>query len=208
MNSRVCRIAICVALAWWGGPAAAQYTPTPPPSEYIDPATGGNVGCERQFGTADPVCGGSDAGNSRPRPPPKPDVWGAIAVSAGLDWGTSWNYQSEQAAKTEALRRCQLHAKPGACRIAVSVADVCTALVMSDADKLWRIGGPTGAVNFAEANGKLLCQRAGGKACKVAVSFCADGVRHELKGETVYSNGNPIFVPEGQSATPYGRTRR
>ena len=193
---------LALALAVFTGASFAQYLPTPPPSEYIDDS-GVNIGCIRAYGAK--KCGG---GNNAPhRAPPKPDVWGAIAVAPALDWGTAWNYSSEQAAQSEALRRCQLHAKPGTCKAAASVADVCIALVASKTENLWRVGGPTGALNIAEDNGKLQCKRAGGKACKVETSFCADGQRHELQGTTVYSNGNPIFVPQGQSETPVGRRR-
>jgi len=75
------------------------------------------------------------------------------------------------------------------------VADVCVSLAESFTQKIYVIGGPTGATNFADGNALLKCQRAGGRACSVAVSFCADGVNHALKGHTVLSNGNPIFMP-------------
>jgi hypothetical protein len=77
----------------------------------------------------------------------------------------------------------------------VAVADVCVALATSDAEKVFAIGGPTGAGNFADSAALLKCQRAGGKSCVIARSICGDGERHELQGQTTYSNGNPIFVP-------------
>jgi hypothetical protein len=183
------------------GAAVAQYLPTPEPDLTTDPGTGANIGCERAYGTA--ACGG--AGPARPVAPPKPDVWGAIAVSPSLGWGTSWNFKSQKDANAKALAGCQAQSKTG-CKVAVSVADVCVALAISDKEKVYAIGGPIGAVNFAEDNGALKCQRAGGHQCKIATSFCADGQKHELKGQTVFSNGNPIFVPDGQSAG-FGRRR-
>jgi hypothetical protein len=142
-------------------------------------------------------------------PPPKPDVWGAIAVSPSLAWGSSWNFNSQQAAEAEALRRCNQHTPANThkavCKIAVSVADVCVSLATSFHDKIYAIGGPAGAVNFAENNATLLCKRAGGRSCAITSSFCADGVRHVLQGQTIFSNGNPIFVPNGQTAAPLRR---
>jgi hypothetical protein len=148
---------------------------------------------------------GPDNSPQRRQPPPKPDVWGAIAVSSALDWGTSWNFNSQAAGDAEALRRCKLSAKGKPCKLAVSVADVCVSLVLSKPQGIYTIGGPIGAMNFADDNGSLKCQRAGGKACVVATSFCADGEKHVLQGRTVFSNGNPIFVPNGQSPGPLRR---
>lgn len=129
--------------------------------------------------------------------PPKPDVWGALAVSAStLASGTSWNYKSEAAASESALSECRTRGG-GDCKVVKTVADVCLALAVSNAEKVFAVGGPTGAGNFADAAALLKCQRAGGKACFVQASFCADGERHELRGQTVYANGNPVFVPDG-----------
>jgi len=137
---------------------------------------------------------------SRTQSPPEPDVWGAIAVSpTTLVWGTSWNYKSKEEAAAMALKQCQSTTGVKDCKVALKVADVCTALVLSRAEKLYVIGGPAGALNFATANGMLKCQRAGGRTCAIATSFCADGDNHVLKGNSIISNGNPIFVPPGQS---------
>jgi hypothetical protein len=142
--------------------------------------------------------------NNTKQPPPLPDVWGAVAVSPStLLWGASWNFKSREGAAADALKRC-LASGNGAtdCKVVLKVADVCTALVVSAPEKIYQIGGPTGATNFASDNGILKCQRARGKSCRAVISFCADGVNHVLKGTTVFSNGNPIFVPEGQTAAP------
>ena len=158
----------------------------------------------------DPVCGtiydncmiSCMNGTAQTAPPPLPDVWGALAVSPStLDWGNSWNYKSKQAAETEALKACRNVKGARDCKLAVTVADVCVALAVSSSQKIVRVGGPIGAVNFAEANAMLKCKRAGGRNCAVATSFCADGVKHVLNGNTVFPNGNPIFVPSGQSTT-------
>ena len=139
---------------------------------------------------------------------PKPDVWGALAVSPStLAWGNSWNYKTGKEAEAEALKNCRTYSKGARdCRVAVTVADVCVSMAASMAQKIYTVGGPTGAANFAADNAMLKCKRAGGRACVIATSFCADGVKHELKGHTVFSNGNPIFVPEGQGQ-PFGRRR-
>jgi hypothetical protein len=134
---------------------------------------------------------------ARPAPPPLPDVWGALAVSPStLSWGASWNYKDEAAASQNALSRCRANG-PSDCKLAVTVADVCVSLATSPAQKVFSIGGPIGAANFAEGAAILKCKRAGGLACATVTSFCADGVKHLLNGHTVVSNGNPIFVPDG-----------
>ncbi len=140
--------------------------------------------------------------NAKPAPPPLPDVWGALAVSPStLFWGSSWKWNSQKEAESEALRRCHLAGGPGDCKIAVTVADVCASLAVSAAQKIFSVGGPTGAANYADNNAMLHCQRAGGKSCAVVASFCADGIRHVLNGQTINSNGNPIFVPNSQTGT-------
>jgi Domain of unknown function (DUF4189) len=140
--------------------------------------------------------------NAKPAPPPLPDVWGALAVSPStLFWGSSWKWKSQKEAESEALRRCHLAGGPGDCKIAVTVADVCASLAVSPAQKIFGIGGPTGAANFSDNNAILHCQRAGGKSCAVVASFCADGIHHVLNGQTINSNGNPIFVPNSQTGT-------
>ncbi|MBS0580623.1 MAG: DUF4189 domain-containing protein [Proteobacteria bacterium] len=137
---------------------------------------------------------------AHPDPPPEPDVWGALAVSAStLASGSSWNYKSEAAASKAALGQCR--ARGGTdCKVVTTVADVCVALAVSNAEKTYAVGGPTGAGNYADDAAMLKCQRAGGKSCFVQASFCADGQRHQLNGHTVTSNGNPIFVPDRRPA--------
>jgi Domain of unknown function (DUF4189) len=184
--------------------ANAQYLPTPGPDLTLD-GQGNNIGCVRA-GYSN--CGGLNSGNARPAPP-KPDVWGAIAMSPGaVAWGASWNFQTESAASADAIKRCRASKVGGdACRIVRTVADVCLALVFSASEKVAVVSTPGPAVNFSEDNGKLLCRRAGGRACQVLESFCADGQRHEIKGSTVFTpSGNPIFLPDGQSVP--GRTTR
>jgi hypothetical protein len=147
------------------------------------------------------TCNSSNPG-AKPAPPPLPDVWGALAVSPStLLWGSSWKWNSKKEAESEALRRCHLEGGPGDCKIVVTVADVCASLAVSPAQRVFSVGGPAGAANFSDNNAVLQCQRAGGKACSVVASFCADGIRHVLNGHTINSNGNPIFVPNNQTGT-------
>jgi hypothetical protein len=118
-------------------------------------------------------------GPSRPPPPPLPDVWGAIAVSPStLLVGNSWNYKSEEDSAARALKECQAAAKVGDCKVVIKVADVCVSLAISKPEKVYAVGGPTGAISYANGNAMLHCQRAGGRSCAVVTSFCADGVRH------------------------------
>jgi Domain of unknown function (DUF4189) len=185
------------------GLALVLLLPMVPANADMNPGDGCYIAAFDDHGTAIWVC----PHNQAPTPPPKPDVWGALAVSPAnpTQWGNSWNYKTEQAARAEALRQCRLSAKD--CTVAATVADVCVALVVSARERIYKVGGPTGATNFASDNGMLQCRRAGGSNCIVATSFCADGVNHVLNGQTVYSNGNPIFVPNGQGNPGFGRRR-
>ena len=136
-------------------------------------------------------------GPHRPGPPPKPDVWGALALSPStLDWGTSWNSKSESDASELARQQCTAKGAHD-CKILKTVADVCLSLVTSPGEKVFTVGGPIGASNIAEEAALARCQRAGGKSCALTTSFCADGVRHVLNGHTTFSNGNPIFNHDG-----------
>jgi Domain of unknown function (DUF4189) len=141
-----------------------------------------------------PVCGGDAVcaqiydnclnnclrGPSKPSPPPLPDVFGAIAVSAStLSYGTSWNYKSKQDADARALQECEKSTSAKDCKIVVTVADVCVALATSKPERVFGVGGPIGASNYAAGNATLKCQRAGGKSCVVNTQFCADGIKHE-----------------------------
>jgi hypothetical protein len=139
--------------------------------------------------------------------PPKPDVWGAIAVALNFTLpGFAYNYPTEAGAKQGALENCA--SKGGkSCKVAVTVADVCVALAMSTPEKIQVVGGPIGAANYASSGAMLKCQRAGGHSCKVTTSFCADGINHTMNASTVYSNGNPIAVAPGQTDAGFGRRR-
>jgi hypothetical protein len=143
-----------------------------------------------------PVCGGDAVcaqiydnclnnclrGPSKPAAPPLPDVWGAIAVSPStLDYGTSWNYKNEKDAGARALQECQKSTSAKDCKVVVTVADVCVALATSKSEKVFGVGGPTGAANYAAGNATLKCQRSGGKTCAISTSFCADGIKHETR---------------------------
>jgi hypothetical protein len=145
-------------------------------------------------------CSGPPQG---PAPKPRPDVWGAIAVAPNLRHAMSWNYPNRRAAEAAALGTCN-GLNFGRCRTAAIVVDVCAALAVSEPEHLFRISGESGAVNWAEERALLLCRKAGGRACRVTASMCADGKRHELKGETEFHNGNPVFHEEGSSGA-FGR---
>jgi hypothetical protein len=143
--------------------------------------------------------------NAPPPAPPKPDVWGAIAVSPNLTLpGYSYNYPDEQAARQAALENC---AGQGGndCRIVVTVADLCAAVAMSKPEKIVTPNGPIGAANYASSGAMLNCRRAGGRSCVVTTSFCADGINHVTNADTVFSNGNPIAVSPGQAGPGFGR---
>lgn len=139
-------------------------------------------------------------GNARGRPL-KPQIFGALAVSLStLKYASAINEKTEDAARQSALARCQ---GTGAtdCRVEKTMVDACMALAFSRPQRLYAVGGPTGAGNFADDAALLKCRRAGGKSCAVEISVCADGARHQLNGHTEFANGNPIFVP-GQGPVP------
>jgi Domain of unknown function (DUF4189) len=155
------------------------------------PSAGTRGECVQQC----PVCGGDAvcgaiydscmnrcmSGSSRPAPLPLPDVWGAIAVSPStLRAGGGWNYKHEEEAAKRALQECQSASRAGDCKVVVTVADVCVSLAISKPEKVYAVGGPTGAANYANGNATLMCQRAGGRSCEISLSFCADGIRHEI----------------------------
>lgn len=131
-------------------------------------------------GNSIPTWSCEDGGDvvKRYQPPPEPDVWGAIAISTSLRFAKSWNYKSQQAAETAALSTCRSVSPIKDCKIIVSVADVCVSLAISNPERLYAVGGPIGAANYADGNAYLRCQRAGGKSCVIVESFCADGIRH------------------------------
>ena len=134
---------------------------------------------DRNFCTMAPtLCNPDIPDPTTPAPPPKPDVWGAIAVSSStLYAGSSWNYSSEADAAKRATAECRASGASD-CRVVVTVADVCVALATSKAEKVYAVGGPIGAANYADGGAVLKCQRAGGRNCTVDVSICADGIRH------------------------------
>jgi hypothetical protein len=107
-----------------------------------------------------------------------PVLWGAIAISPTLGWGYSNGFKSQAAAEAEALRRCNDLSKRGPCKLASSASDTCFSLATSPPDNIYVIGGTIGAINYANSNALLKCQRAGGKSCIIKASFCADGVQH------------------------------
>jgi hypothetical protein len=140
----------------------------------------------------------------KPKPVPQVGVWGAIATAPNMGWGSIGNRPTEAAARAEAIRLCQSKNPGSICKVAVAVPDACVALAMSDADNISRISGPIGAVDVAENNAMLQCQRAGGRSCVIKKSLCADGINHVSGGNTEFVNGHPIHVPQG-GGRPFGR---
>jgi len=135
------------------------------------------TGCyDDPAGIAPPVCPNAPGGDALPRRPKdnRPDTWGAIAVSPStLSWGKSVKHASERAAQADALAQCGRYAPD--CRIGISTYDYCMALAASPGQKIWAVGGPNHAVRDAAAVAVIHCQRAGGQACAVVTTACADG---------------------------------
>lgn len=194
-------IAAIAVVGAWAAPLAGAALLMAAPAAYAQPGCTYHVGPP---GQGDWIECPNDV-HPTPAPPPEPDVFGAIAATPnGAKWGTSWNYRTEAAAGAAALQSCIKDAGPnGGCRILKTVADVCLALVSSTPDRMTFVGGPVGASNFAVGTAQLQCSRAGGRACRIETTVCADGQQHQLQGETVFHNGNPVFTPQGGSA--FGR---
>ena len=148
-----------------GNQAAAQAVWNPITNCYDDPS-----------GVAPPVCPRGQRGPVAPRVPQdnRPDTWTAIAISPStLDWGSYVKSTSERAAKAGALAECGKRARD--CKIAISTYDYCIALATSPKQRMWATGGPNMNVRDAKEVAIIHCQRAGGRACIVVASACADG---------------------------------
>jgi hypothetical protein len=164
---------------------AQDYPAMAPPPDYVEQLN------EQQRGACN-ITGLCNQSNQpgRPAPPPLPDVWGALAISPStLGWGASWNYKDEAAASQVALSKCRANGLSD-CKLAVTVADVCVSLATSPAQKIYSIGGPIGAANFADGAAILKCKQPGGRSaakrpCACRQRYCAVlwNVDHKLCGE-------------------------
>jgi hypothetical protein len=191
------RILLLAALAVMIASGAGAQTPP----QGDDLTTGLPYACENTLGFQG--CEEMLRGLRKPPPAPLPDVWAAVAVSpSNLAWGVKWSANSERQAKAEAMATCARRAKD--CAIVKTTADICLALVQSFADKV-SIVMESPASNFASDKAMAKCRNAGGHSCKLLTAFCADGEKHEVHGTIKWSNGNPIFVPEGSSGAAFGR---
>ena len=116
--------------------------------------------------------------------PPTPSLWGAIAWSrTTAGWGVSWKFSTQQAAKDYAMGQC---AKSGAkdCTVNTLIADnLCTALAISQPEKVFGIG-LSGVTDTASDTATYRCKAAGGRSCKIASTFCADGVTRVMPKPT------------------------
>jgi len=95
--------------------------------------------------------------------------WGAIAYSAkdkGVGWSYEWNTEND--AKQEALRRCS---KQGvACKVITSYENTCGAVAADGNIVTW---GTANLRADAQRRALLECRNAGGKNCSVEVWACS-----------------------------------
>jgi uncharacterized protein DUF4189 len=146
------------------------------------------------------MCSGPPSGvAAKPRPP----VFGSIAIAPNFNWWSSTKFGSEAEAKKAAIDGCN-KANKGGCKTATVVVDYCAALATSPRDNIYRVKG-SGAVNWAEESALAACSKAGGHACRISTSVCADGKRHVQTCETRFFNGNPVCVEPDGSDKPFGR---
>lgn len=95
--------------------------------------------------------------------------WGAIAYSTpdgGVGW--SYNFNSLDDAKQEAMRRCKLQGK--ACKLWAWFENECGALAADGNIAAW---GTAFLEPDAKQRALLECRKAGGKKCEVEASVCS-----------------------------------
>ena len=129
----------------------------------------------------------------RHAPPPPPSLV-ALAVGSNLRSGAAYNDASESEVRAQALAACRTSGGTN-CRVVFMGAVTCGAVVVSQAEAIWRVGRG-GGTGWASANGRLMCQRAGGTDCRVSVSVCSDA-----------SQGAPYHDDDPYQSTS-GRIRR
>jgi hypothetical protein len=105
------------------------------------------------------------------------DLWGAIALSpTTLFYGNTWNFGNRQDAGARALKECAANGARD-CKIVATVANDCVGYATSLPEKVYGVSGAARSIKAANSDALAQCQRAGGRACGVDLSFCADGVR-------------------------------
>jgi hypothetical protein len=96
--------------------------------------------------------------------------WGAIALSTRTGaWGSSWNYDDEDLARSAAMRECRKHASD--CRVFKTFENVCVAL---SGDGRGNFGWAWGYETTEERRRRAVqqCRDQGGRGCSVVSTFC------------------------------------
>jgi hypothetical protein len=96
--------------------------------------------------------------------------WGAIALSTRTGaWGSSWNYDDEDLARSAAMRECRKHASD--CRVFKTFENVCVALA---GDGRGNFGWAWGYETTSERRRRAVqqCRDQGGRGCSVVSTFC------------------------------------
>ena len=113
----------------------------------------------------------SSTPSSKKADPPKPSVYGALAIDSnqGPSWGWAIDYKTVQAANRRALRECG-----GNCCIAMRFSNECAAFAADQAQGStiygWANGYDTGAGAQNRATDE--CRKKGGTACIVRAWGC------------------------------------
>ena len=95
--------------------------------------------------------------------------WGAIALSTATgSWGTSYNYDDEDEARTRAMRECRKNARD--CRVFKTFENACVALAGDGSGNFGWAWGYTNSERRRRAIAQ--CRDQGGRGCSVVTTFC------------------------------------
>jgi len=98
-------------------------------------------------------------------------TWAAIALSTKTGaWGTSYNYEDEDEARSRALRECRKNASD--CKVYKTLENACVALA---GDGSGNFGWAWGYETISERRRRAVqqCRDQGGKGCEVVTTFCS-----------------------------------
>jgi hypothetical protein len=129
----------------------------------------GGKRCALEASICSNVNSSSNSAPSGPPPPPRAISWGAIAYS-NKDMGAGWSHGKgdRASAEREAMNLCSQRGK--ACVVRIAFNKACGALA---ADRVFAGWGTSADPREAQQKAMAACQKAGGTACALHISFCS-----------------------------------